>query len=364
MTDEDFEKVDEDFASEFDFVDSNDGTAKGGGGAAAPTTGDSMGGPQQPKGGSPAVVSLMILISVLGGGYYVYSHFFSKSASTDAVKPPEAPKAANAGDLPTLPEHGDKTAAAPMIPGAAPTMPGSATPATQPTSMPPLPTAPTSKEAAANSAAEALNTKPGNDLTSALPPANPSGDKSFEQMQKEIHGAQTPQQAHQVQQAQQQQPVVPPEVKNALQTISEEMTMNVNNIRQLENTISNMAITLDHLNKTITAMDNRVLSLTETVDGLSLDLANVKKVMIDQDLDLTLPGNIKSSSSRKQTQTISNTDANYSVHAIIPGRAWLKSNGGQIITVTEGDKVGDYGTVAVIDASNGLVRTSSGIIIR
>lgn len=354
MTDEDFEKVDEDFASEFDFVDSHDGTAQGGG--ASSGSPESMGGPQQPK-GSPAIVSLMVLISVLGGGYYIYSHFFSKSSSTETTKPPEAPKTANAGDLPTLPEHGDKTAAAPAIPGTTPAIPGAATPGTAATNMPPLPGT-TSKEAAAQSAAEALNPKTGQDLTSALPPSSPSGDKSFEQMQKEIHNSQP------AQQQAQQQPVVPPEVKNALQTISEEMTMNVNNIRQLESTISNMAITLDHLNKTITAMDHRVLSLTETVDGLSQDLSNVKKVMIDQDLDLTMPGNIKSSSSRKQMQTISNTDANYSVHAIIPGRAWLKSNGGQIITVTEGDKVGDYGTVAVIDASNGLVRTSSGIIIR
>lgn len=348
MTDDDFEKVDQDFASEFDFVDSHEGAAA----AAAPTNMQpGMGGGEQPK-GSPAIVSLMVIISVLGGGYFLYSHFFGKSAESTALTPPapapaksateaNAPAAPNAmpgsaNQLPTLPEHAGTTGA--------PT-------AAQPSLAPSAPPSP-------SKVAEGLAPKPSQDLTSTLAPTHPSSDKSFEQVQKEIQSAHP--------QVQQQPPAIPQEVRAALQNISEEMTVNVNNIRQLEGTISNMAITLDHLNKTISAMDNRVLSLTETVDGLSQDLANVKKIMVDQDLDLTLPGNVKSSnsSSRKQLQSISSTEPNYNVHAIIPGRAWLKSASGQIITVTEGDKVGDYGTVAVIDAANGLVRTSSGIIIR
>ncbi len=52
------------------------------------------------------------------------------------------------------------------------------------------------------------------------------------------------------------------------------------------------------------------------------------------------------------------------VHAIIPGRAWLKNRDGQIMTVTEGDSVEGYGKVLAIDAPSGQVLTSSGVVLR
>ncbi len=331
MTDDDFDKVDEDFASEFDFVDNKEaGPSASSGQTSSPQQ------PQQPK-GSPAIVTLMVLISVLGAGYYAYNKFFAKKSSEiPAVTPPPAAPAEPGAmpgteGLPTLPEHS----------------PDTMQPATSDSSVPASP----------NAVAEQLGKPTPEDMSAALPPTT-SGERTFEQLQKDL-------QSKQAAPAQTAQPVVPQEIRNALQTISEEMTENVNNIRQLEGTIANIDSTLDQLNRTISAMDNRILALTETVNGLSDDLTNVKRVMIEQDLDLTMPGNVKiSSSSKKQVKSINSTEPNYTVHAIIPGRAWLKSANGQIITVTEGDKIGDYGTVAVIDAANGLIRTSSGIIIR
>ena len=52
------------------------------------------------------------------------------------------------------------------------------------------------------------------------------------------------------------------------------------------------------------------------------------------------------------------------VHAIIPGRAWLKGKEGRILTITEGDYVEGYGKVVAIDAPGGVVITSSGITLR
>lgn len=311
MTDDDFDKVDEDFAKEFDFVDTNNGSA-----TKANTTNDPQTNP--PTKGSP-IITLMVLISILGGGYYAYNQFFS-SKSEDKKPSEKSEIASNA--LPALPGQ-------------------QVEPNTNPA---PAATNP-------NEVAEQLNKT--NELSASL-----MTEKSFEQVQKELHSAQ------------QAVPTVAPtnpvpmEVRAALQNIAEEMTQNVNNINQLESTITNMATTLEHLNKTIHAMDNRILSLTETVDGLSQDLANVKRAMIEQDVDLTANSSNIKFSSKKQAQTLNNSEPSYTVHAIIPGRAWLKSSSGQILTVTEGDKLGNYGTVAVIDSANGLVRTSSGIIIR
>lgn len=157
--------------------------------------------------------------------------------------------------------------------------------------------------------------------------------------------------------------VIPDEVNDALDSLSEEMTMNVNQIKQLENVLDKLLNTVDQLNRNIGAMDNRILSLTETVDTLSQDLTNVKKVMVQEDLDLTNKANVKISS-HDQKDLLMYSAPDYVVHAIIPGRAWLKSGSGQIITVTEGDSVGDYGKIALIDAANSIVRTSSGITFR
>jgi len=301
MTDDDFDKVDEDFASEFDFVDDkNQGTPRSSGGS-QPS--------QEPPKGSRSIATIVMALVILGGGYYGYKHFY-------ASKTPETPVESNAPPQTPLPE----------APGSV-----NAVPPAVATDHNNIDFSESSKD----------------DLAAALPPA-----KSFEQVQKDLHAAQ-----------QHQNSAVPAGISNAIQNISDEMTINVNNIKQLETTISVLNTTVEQLNKTINAMDNRILGLTETVDGLSQDLANVKKVMIDEDMDLANPGTIKFSN-KKQAQPLNNTAPSYTVHAIIPGRAWLKSSSGQIITVTEGDKIGDYGTVAVIDSANGLVRTSSGIILK
>ncbi len=52
------------------------------------------------------------------------------------------------------------------------------------------------------------------------------------------------------------------------------------------------------------------------------------------------------------------------IHAVIPGRAWLKNAAGDLITVTEGDEIAPYGRVLGIDAPSNAVITSSGVTLR
>lgn len=297
MTDDDFDKVDEDFTSEFDFVDTDQ--------SANPAPGNA---PQNtpPPNITQTIISLVVLVAIVAGSYYAYRYFFgSKSETTTATeKPAETP----------LPEPAE----APM-----------------PTLMP---------EAGSEDGIDFSDMRP-EELSNALPA------KTFAQVQQDM------------QKQKQASGVMPAEIQTVLQSINEEMTTNVNNFKQLETTITALTATVDQLNKAVSAMDNRVLGLTETVDALSQDLANVKKVMVDEDMDLASPGTIKFTN-KKTAQPINASSTSYTVHAIIPGRAWLKSSSGQIITVTEGDKIGDYGTVAAIDSANGIVRTSSGIILK
>jgi len=50
----------------------------------------------------------------------------------------------------------------------------------------------------------------------------------------------------------------------------------------------------------------------------------------------------------------------YSVQAIIPGRAWLKSESGDTVTVAEGDILRNYGRITKIDPYDGIVEIDTG----
>ncbi|MES2218099.1 MAG: hypothetical protein V4501_06785 [Pseudomonadota bacterium] len=50
----------------------------------------------------------------------------------------------------------------------------------------------------------------------------------------------------------------------------------------------------------------------------------------------------------------------YSVQAIIPGRAWLKSDNGETVTVAEGDILKNYGRIMKIDPYDGVVQIDTG----
>ncbi len=54
----------------------------------------------------------------------------------------------------------------------------------------------------------------------------------------------------------------------------------------------------------------------------------------------------------------------YHVRAIVPGRAWLQSKDGKLVTVRPGTKLNGYGKVTVIDVNNGLVKTDLGYVIK
>lgn len=59
---------------------------------------------------------------------------------------------------------------------------------------------------------------------------------------------------------------------------------------------------------------------------------------------------------------VSGADAHvaYNVQAIIPGRAWLRSDNGETLTVAEGDVIRDLGRITKIDPYDGIVEINTG----
>jgi len=154
-----------------------------------------------------------------------------------------------------------------------------------------------------------------------------------------------------------------------LNKLNQQIDFVLNRIKYLDGYTQEVSENLAKFNEAITAMDRRLSSLTSTTTSLSKDVGSVRnevgqvrRVLREDGLDVNL-GAITGKKQRGEVgaANVSIEEPEYVVHAVIPGRAWLKSRKGHIVTVTEGDTIGNYGKILVIDAASGVVLTSSGV---
>ena len=157
---------------------------------------------------------------------------------------------------------------------------------------------------------------------------------------------------------------------DALERLNQQMETNLTQIKYLEAYTREIGQTITNLNAAINGMDGRLLALTQTAYALSKDVGSVrhevgtvKNALGDEGLDWEP---VRPAPSQRTVAAPSHGQVaeGYSLHAVIPGRAWIKTASGQIITVTEGESIGDYGKVLVIDAAKGRVLTSSGVTFK
>ncbi len=126
-----------------------------------------------------------------------------------------------------------------------------------------------------------------------------------------------------------------------------------NQTKELQQNLQKVSRAILNIKNKVSNINSKILNLTKIIDNLSINI----KQYIEEELDLVtyiqpVKPNLFSITSR------------YIIHAMIPGRAWLKSESEQIILVAEGDLLGDYGTIVEINLANYFVKTSSGVIIR
>lgn len=111
----------------------------------------------------------------------------------------------------------------------------------------------------------------------------------------------------------------------------------------------------------ITDSENQAAAAQAKLKELSSRVANMEATLtqLTQALQGTLPVRSSSSSGMPSTGPAV-TKPLYSVQAIIPGRAWLKSEAGETVTVAEGDVLREYGRVTKIDPYDGFVSIDTG----
>ncbi|MES2212200.1 MAG: hypothetical protein V4490_03575 [Pseudomonadota bacterium] len=122
-------------------------------------------------------------------------------------------------------------------------------------------------------------------------------------------------------------------------------------IRKMESSLRNVADDMDALNRQVGQVNDQMGDIRKSVHAVS-------------DKFSALSDGVDNPDSKEKTRAEGFAAPAYRMHAIIPGRAWLKRKDGSILTVIEGDMLDPYGKVLAIDPSAGAIVTSSGVTIR
>lgn len=151
--------------------------------------------------------------------------------------------------------------------------------------------------------------------------------------------------------------------------------------------VNQMGLVVDDLSKTIDTLTKEVVALKEeTVKQVQVQRSPFRQAMEPSSvlqaqttrrpapeqrsmgdkprLDIHALGATKTPQELERSGAYAFASPQITVHAMIPGRAWLKGKEGRIMTVTEGDYIEGYGKVIAIDAGGGVVITSSGLTLR
>ncbi|MGQ3892562.1 type IVB secretion system protein IcmG/DotF [Legionella sp. CNM-4043-24] len=137
--------------------------------------------------------------------------------------------------------------------------------------------------------------------------------------------------------------------------------------------LSDLETSQQSLRADLNGMNSQLNSINENISSL-----NSKLAALNQSL-LTLSGRIEQQSGELSSliarqnkpkpapvvkRRVYAPRVQYSIQAIIPGRAWLIAQNGSTLTVREGTIIPGLGTVRLIDPNQGRVVMSTGQVIR
>jgi hypothetical protein len=133
---------------------------------------------------------------------------------------------------------------------------------------------------------------------------------------------------------------------------------------QYQNQIDTLTNENQALSSKVSGLSDKVSDLNEQIILLSdkLKLIIKHEASIESSIGASFNANGETSIGKmpQKAQAPLAAMPHYLVQAVIPGRAWLKSSGGHILSVSKGSAIPGYGNVVDIDAINGIVSTSTG----
>ena len=132
--------------------------------------------------------------------------------------------------------------------------------------------------------------------------------------------------------------------------------INAEAIAQLQQAMQATQNQLDSINQSLSSMSQQLNTLSASTQDLSRTITNQMLEKARKEKEEQQAKGKQEAELRHQKQ--------YYVQAVIPGRVWLRSIGGQTMTVSVGDTLPGYGKITAIDSYSGMVKTSSGITIQ
>lgn len=143
---------------------------------------------------------------------------------------------------------------------------------------------------------------------------------------------------------------------------AEQEKMVQDRIAKLEQQLTTAASAMQSNQQTITNLQAQISTLSTTITQLNDEIKAIRQEQLAYLAKLEEKKHVVVKPKPKPKPQVASP--RLVVHAIIPGRAWLRTIDGKTITVAEGDNVGEYGKVLKIDAPNGVVITTSGVTLR
>ncbi len=135
-------------------------------------------------------------------------------------------------------------------------------------------------------------------------------------------------------------------VANRLNTLEQQANTEQSNLERLSTQVNDLQTSLNN-------MDSKLSSLTTSLQAVAAEVVKQEAVQAAKQ------------AAKKKANSVAQAapKAVYYIKAMVPGRAWLSTQNGGTITVSLGNNLPGYGTVEVIDPSQGTLITSSGAII-
>lgn len=110
------------------------------------------------------------------------------------------------------------------------------------------------------------------------------------------------------------------------------------------------------------SMQGQIQTLSARVADMEAQINQLVQVLTRRNQSASAPPSSSMNNSGPPVQQVRQPEVRiaYNVQAIIPGRAWLKSDNGETLTVAEGDVIRDVGRVTKIDPYDGIVEINTG----
>lgn len=155
--------------------------------------------------------------------------------------------------------------------------------------------------------------------------------------------------------------VAPSQAGNITPEMGKEMMDKITSLEQQNAKLTN-TLQIDYAQK-MSDYENQSVALQAKLKELNARVASMEATL--NQITQMLQGNnttkpIMGSSALAVREMEASNKPTYTVQAIIPGRAWLKSDVGDTVTVAEGDVLKDYGRITKIDPYNGVVDIDTG----